>query len=244
MNQHPNGDQQVVNRARKRRLAYAIGRWWRLLVLALVGAVTFELILPLVWVYARTLQLPYSPVFVALVTWLTVVVLVYVVSEPIRIRKQQWRRMLWSPPTWLAVPVAWGLASLREHLPMALRPQSSGPDWQHAYVVGPIAAAIALALAARQLPWRRAARAVANSAGGTGLTWSEIEAWISAGERPLASGERDLFQHQRIAARIARSVVVEQRNVALLGRFGSGKSSIINLVRAEIARRPETLIVA
>lgn len=228
----------------RRRLAYAGARWGRLLGLAFLGAVAFELILPQAWVPARTLQLPYSPVFVALVTWLAVVVLVYVVSEPIRIRKQQWRRMLWYPPTWLAVAIAWGLASASERLPVALRPQSSGPDWQHAYLVGPIAAAIALALAARQLPWRRRASAVADPAEGTGFTWSEIEAWICAGERPLARGERDLFQHQRIAARIARSVVVEQRHLALLGRFGSGKSSIINLIRSEIARRPETLIVA
>jgi hypothetical protein len=212
----------------KRRLTYASGRWGRLLVLALFGAVAFELILPLVWVHARTLQLPYSPVFVELVTWLALLVLVYVVSEPVRIRKQQWRRMQWYPPTWLAVAIAWGLAAASERLPLALRPQSSGPDWQHAYIVGPIAAAIALALAARQLPWRRAARSVANPAEGTGFTWSEIEAWISAGERPLASGERDLFHHQRIAARVVRNVVVEYHSIPSPARrvptFGGGRA--------------------
>ena len=227
-----------------RRLAYSGVRWARLLVLALLGAVAFELIVPLAWQRAKSVQPPYSPAFVALTSCMAVVMLTYVISEPIRIRKRQWRRILWYPPTWLAVPIAWGLAAASERLPIALRPQSGGPDWQHAYIVGPIAAAIALGLAARQLPWRRAAGSVAGPEAGTGFTWSEIEAWISAGERPLASGERDLFQHQRIAARIVRNVVVERRDVALLGRFGSGKSSIINLVRSEIARRPETLIVA
>ena len=228
------------------RLAYSGGRWARLLVLTLLGAVAFELILPLAWQRAKIIQLPYSPTFPALTACLAVVLLAYVISEPIRIRKRQWRRTLWYPPTWLAVPLAWSLAAVSERLPMAFRPQSSGPDWQNLYTVAPIALAIALGLAARQLPWRKAATvtAPANPMEGTAFTWSEIEAWISAGERPLASGERDLFQHHRIAARIARSVAADRRHVALLGRFGSGKSSIVNLITSELARRPETLIVA
>lgn len=216
----------------------------RVLMLTLIGAIAFEVILPFVWLRARGIRPIHSPAFIALTTWLLVAALVYVVSEPIRIRKPQWRRILSYPSTWLAIPLAWGFAAASERLPLPFRPHSSGPDWQDVYTVVPIALAVALGVAARQLPWRRAGRAVAESAEGTGFTWSEIEAWISAGERPLASGERDFFQHQRIAARIAKSVVVERRHVALLGRFGSGKSSIINLVRSEIGRRPETLIVA
>jgi hypothetical protein len=217
-----------------------------LFVITLVAAVAFELILPLAWQRARSIQLPYSPSFVALSAWFAVALLAYVISEPIRIRKRQWRRMLWYPPAWLAVPLAWGLAAASERLPAAFRAQSSGPDWQDLYIVAPIALAIALGLAARQLPWRKAATvtAPANPTEGTGFTWSEIETWISAGERPLESGERDLFQHHRIAARVERSVAVDRRHVALLGRFGSGKSSILNLVTFEVTRRPETLIVA
>jgi hypothetical protein len=215
-------------------------------MLTLLGAVAFELILPLAWARARAIQFPYSPAFVALTTWLTVVVLVYVVSEPVRIRKQQWRSFLWYPPTWLAVPLAWAIAAASEHLPSVLRPQSSGPAWQDGYIVGPIGLAVILGLAARQLPWRKAAQATfdPNHTDGAGFTWADIDAWISEGERPLAPGGRDLFQHGRIAARIAKSIAVDRRHVALLGRFGTGKSSILNLVTSNLAGRPESLIVA
>jgi hypothetical protein len=145
---------------------------------------------------------------------IVVTALVYVVSEPIRIRKPQWRRMLWYPPTWLAIPLAWALAAASERLPPRFRPHSSGPDWQDVYTVVPIALAITLGVVARQLPWHRVTTVTAlrSRKEGTGFTWTEIEAWITAGERPLVGGERDLFQHHRIADRIARSVAVERRH--------------------------------
>lgn len=154
--------------------------------------------------------------------------------------------MLWYPPVWLAVPLAWGLAAASERLPVAFRPQSGGPAWQHFYPIAPIVLAVTLALALRQLPWRTTAKGIipSQTADDPGLTWREIEAWIAGGERPITRGERDLFQHRRIAARIVRSVAADRRHVALLGRFGSGKSSILNLVAAELAQWPETLIVA
>lgn len=111
------------DRSLKHRLAYSGGRWARVLVLTLLGAVAFELILPLAWSRAKNVQLPYSPGFVGLLTWLAVVLLVYVISEPIRIRKHQWRRMLWYPPAWLAVALAWGLAAASERLPLAFQPR-------------------------------------------------------------------------------------------------------------------------
>ncbi len=230
----------------KHRLACSGGRWARLLALTVLGAVAFEMVLPLSWEYAKRVHLPFSPPFVALTTWLAVLLLVYVVSEPIRIRKRQWRRMLWYPPVWLGVPLAWGLAAASEQLPVALRPQSSGPAWQYVYPIAPTVLAIALALALRQLPWRRVPKGMgsSNTANDSGITWREIEAWIGGGERPITGSERDLFQHRRIAARIARSVVADRRHVALLGRFGSGKSSILNLVTAQLAQSPETWVIA
>ena len=221
-------------------------RWVNMAGLALLGAVAFELILPLAWQQAKGIQLPYSPTFLALTVWLAVVLLTYRVSEPIRVRKRQWRRTLCYPPTWLAVPLACGLAAVSERLPVAFRPQSSGPDWQNLGTVVPIALAVALGVAARQLPWRRPATVTAPPipTNETGFTWGEIDAWLSAGERPLASGDRDMFQHNRIVARVVNNVAVDRRHVALLGRFGSGKSSILNLVVAELARLPDTLVVA
>ena len=135
---------------------------------------------------------------------------------------------------------------MSERLPVAFRPQSSGPDWQNLGTVVPIALAVALGVAARQLPWRRPTTVTASPipTDETGFTWGEIEAWLSAGERPLASGDRDMFQRNRIVARVVNNVAVDRRHVALLGRFGSGKSSILNLFVAELARQPDTLVVA
>ena len=70
------------------RLVYSSIRWINMVVLALFGAVAFELIFPLAWQQAKGIQLPYSPTFLALTVWLAVVLLTYRVSEPIRVRKR------------------------------------------------------------------------------------------------------------------------------------------------------------
>jgi hypothetical protein len=195
----------------------------------------------------RGVPLPHPPAFVALTTLLAVVLLVYVVSEPLRIRKRAWRALLWYPPVWVAIPLAWAFAAASEWLPAEIRPYTIGPQsaWQNLSTVAPIALAIVFALTIRQLPLRRSVTGLApsNAADEPGLTWMEIEPWISEGERPVSSGERDLFQSHRIAARIAKGVSRDGRHVALLGRFGSGKSSILNLVKAELGQLPETFVV-
>ena len=117
-------------------------RWLRVLALSVGGAMVFELVLPRAWAYAKGLQLEYSPSFVAVTTWVSSLVLFYVVSEPVRLRGRQWRYLLLYPPTWLAVPVAWALAAASESLAVGLRPQLTGPDWRHAFPVLPIAAAL------------------------------------------------------------------------------------------------------
>jgi hypothetical protein len=230
------------------RLAAVTWRWANLLLLAVLAAVTFEVALPFAWNILKARTLPFSPPFFALVALLATSLLVYVVGEPIRIRRSQWRSILWYPSTWLAVPLACGMAALAERLPAPLRPYigSQSPDWQHFWLVGPVFAAVAIGLFLRQLPWRKKDGAAnAPAAGGrSGFAWNDIEDWISAGERPLKRGDKDLFQHQRIADRIAKHVAVDRRNVALLGRFGSGKTSILNLVAAALSGRADTIVVA
>lgn len=53
-------------------------------------------------------------------------------------------------------------------------------------------------------------------------------------ERPIASEEADLFQHKRIASEIERVIFgntgINGRVIALYGRNGSGKTSILNLL--------------
>ena len=230
------------------RVARATWRWANLLLLAVLGAIVFEAILPRAWAIARVSALSLSPLFIMVVVLLTTSILAYVVAEPIRIRRHQWRRMLWHPSTWLAIPLACGIAAIAERLPAPFRPYSGSlvPDWQQLWLVLPIGGALAVGLFLRQLPWRKARHAVVPSSAGNadGFNWSDIEEWISVGERPLTGGEKDLFQHQRIADRIVKHVVLDHRNVALLGRFGSGKTSILNLVAAALRGRAETFVLA
>ena len=157
-----------------------------------------------------------------------------------------WPNLLWYPPTWLAIPLACALAALSEKLLPTLRPEILAPSWHDPYILVPIALAVLLGFAARQLPCRQSPslRLQHRPAHAPHLTWPEIAAWLSHGERPLASTERDLFRRHQIAARIATRIAADQHHVALLGRFGSGKSSTLNIVRAELARHPGTLLVA
>jgi hypothetical protein len=228
------------------RLRRSIIRWARVLALAVLGAVVFELILPRAWALVRWTTPQYSPPFIALVTWLVTLILFYALCEPIRVRRRQWSRLFWYPPIWLAMGLAWGLAAASENLPSSVRPQTTGPDWQHAYPVIPIVMAFVISILLRQLPWRsRAAHGMPSASNDEfRLTWRELEEWIDAGERPVASGERDLFRHRAVAIRIAQLAGGEGRPVALLGEFGTGKSSILNAVRAELDRITPTVIVA
>ena len=230
-------------RLRRRR---SIGRWVRVLCLSVIAAIVFELILPPAWGYVSRVSLPYSPAFIGVVTWVLSLILFYVVTEPLRIRRRQWGNMLWYPPVWSAVLFGWVLAAVSERLPPGIRPQTVGPDWQHVYPIVPIVVALGIAIFLRQLPWRRTATLPEPSAISRDgrITWQNIADWISAGEHPIKSGEHDLFHHQPVASRIAHVVGLEGRPVALLGRFGTGKTSILNLARAELGRLTPTVIVA
>ena len=229
-----------------RRLLYSLQRWVDLLALTLLGTLAFQLVLPLTWPRAQDISLPYPPFFVSLAALVATTLLTYLFAEPVRIRIGHWPKLLWYPPTWLAVPLACALAALTEKLPPTLRPETVAPSWHDPYILVPITLAVLLGFAARQFPWRKSPSLPLQHcpAHAPHLTWSEIAAWLSHGERPLTSTERDLFRRHRVAARIATSIAADQHRVALLGRFGSGKSSTLNFVLAELARDPDTILVA
>ncbi len=75
------------------------------------------------------------------------------------------------------------------------------------------------------------------------LDWEVVHRWLGAGERPLDSTELDMFQHRRLATRIAKAVGRDGRSVALLGQFGAGKTSILNTVRSELSTFKQTIAV-
>ena len=77
-------------------------------------------------------------------------------------------------------------------------------------------------------------------------SWGQIHDWISANERPITTDGQDLFGRAPVATRIAEALR-EGRSVALLGAFGTGKSSILNLVLAKLRQcstRTTRIIVA
>ena len=232
-------------------------RWIHALLLTLVFFVAWELISPLVWRLFSDVETPYTSASKELVAWLFTLLLFYLLAEPVRfrlLRRQQWRGFWLYPPLWFAVPLSLVLLGAREMwLPAGLAAYSSNsPSLIPREWVAAAAALVAVLL--RQLP--RALRRKSSMASQAENTSSEhsgskdqgspdgIEEWISSGERPLQSDEEDLFGHRRLSTRITRVIGEEKRSVALLGEFGTGKSSILNLVRAELGSVSFTVIVA
>ncbi|WP_428303733.1 P-loop NTPase fold protein [Lacipirellula sp.] len=71
-------------------------------------------------------------------------------------------------------------------------------------------------------------------------TSSELaESW-SAIERPIESADDDRFDHQFIAKRITRRLLGESKaTVGIVGEYGSGKSSIVNMVKQQASYATE-----
>src|SRR5687768_12039347 len=67
------------------RVTRAIWRWANLLLLAVLGAIVFEAIVPFAWAVVRVRALSLSPPFIVVVVLLTTSLLAYVIAEPVRI---------------------------------------------------------------------------------------------------------------------------------------------------------------
>ena len=228
------------------RSGHSIRRWARVLAYTVVIAIVLKLILPLVWDFLCKASLAYSPIFIGLVTWVLTVILFYVAIDLLHIRQSQLRSMLRYPPLWSAAPLACVFAATGEDLPSGVCTNTVAPDRQHFYLIAFVLLALGVAILFRWLLESGRARPQEPSATRHqgGISWQDISNWISAGERPITSAERDLFQHHRVAKRIAHTVGAEGRPLALLGGFGTGKTSILNLARVEMGRITPIVIVA
>ena len=236
------------------RLRHATRRWLRIFGFAIFGAIEFHVILPLAWHWVRPINLPYTPFFIKTATLLGTFLLLYLLLEPIRIRRGQWSTYAWYPPLWFSLVLACALAAGMDCLPVDIRPSTERLHWHQIDVILPIVAVFLAAMLLRQVPRPSPLPSSARSHRNTNETtsvarspgtwcWGRIRDWISAGEHPITDDRHDLFARAPVADRIARSLQ-EGRSVALLGAYGTGKSSILNLVRAKLAQGSNTTIVA
>ena len=218
-------------------------RWMEIIGYAIAGAFVFNLGLPIgASLLAKVLPPPgYHPWFVLIVTLLFVFVVAFVVAEPLRIRRKHWEHIGRYPPLWLALVLSVVLiVGVDEVFPPSWRPLDGDQTALGALltVVGLFVAAVAL----RQLPWRRPSpsRMVVDPAADA-LEWEGLKDWF-AKEEPT---ERDLFDHALLSARIARTLLdtINKQSIALLGPYGSGKSSILARVRHELEESDNPFVI-
>lgn len=114
-----------------------------------------------------------------------------------------------------------------------MRPLVGVPDWIDWFVIPPTLVAVGAAIALRQLPWvqKRRHRTVSN-APTTEWNWEEFRKWFG-NEGPA---EVDYFNHSPVSARMVQTLldVSRDQSIALLGPFGSGKTTILERVRTEL----------
>lgn len=68
--------------------------------------------------------------------------------------------------------------------------------------------------------------------------------WIESGEQPITAQADDLFSRASVVDSIVEHIMNDERTTALLGPMGSGKTSILNIVFEDLAKkRPNTLVV-
>ena len=226
------------------RFRHAIRRWLHIITLAILGAVEFNLILPFAWPWVRSIDLPYSPLFIKVATLFTAFLLFYLVLEPIRVRSGQWSTFAWYPPIWASPVLACVFAAWTDRLPVDIRPHTMSLHWQQPDIILPIIGTFLLAMFVRQVqrasppnwttePCRTTVDTSGDPQPPSTWSWGQIHDWISANERPITTDGQDLFGRAPVATRIAEALR-EGRSVALLGAFGTGKSSILNLVLAKL----------
>ena len=226
------------------RLRRSATRWFSVLCFGTLGFVAFESLLPLASRAVLPFTPPYHSEFASILTWVTTFLLFYVATEPIRIRRRQWPRLLWYPPVWVSIPIAYLLAVAAEHFYAPIRAQTANLNWQQVDILLPVAAALLAAVILHQLPWKRREDIEPTPSTTPDLISEGLQEWLSSGEYPIRRADQDLFQHHRVSTRIATTLVRDARSVALLGDFGSGKTSILNLLRAELQRTNSTIAVA
>ena len=219
------------------RFRISLWRWASILAMAVIGAVVFEASLPVGWYYVRALPDPldgYSVWFLRVAILAALLFLAFLVAESIRFRLRHIPGLLHYPPFWFSVVLGLVFALLVDIL---LPPLQAGvvPSWRQLDVLLPLVIVAVIAVGIRQLPWKRPARSEPDPELPATVTWHVVQEW-SRREDPLTDGP-DLLGHEPIMERIHDAVVrPEERAFALVGPVGSGKTSILNLLRQRLLR--------
>lgn len=219
-------------------------RWCDILVYGVAAAFAFEILLPIGIRLSKRIPVldAYAPWLLLLGSYGAIFVAAFIVCEPIRIRSGHWRYVLRYPPIWFAAALAVGLAIAAASAPAPIRPLVGVPDWVDWFVVLPTLFAVGAAIALRQLPWvqKRRRRSVSNAPSAE-WNWQEFEKWFG-NEQPA---DVDYFNHSPVSARMVQTLlnVSRDQSIALLGPFGSGKTTILERVRTELEDSDSPVIV-
>lgn len=210
-------------------------RWLDIVILGLVAAVAFEVALPVGVGLLSRLAFPtwWGPFAIRSVAWIAVAALMFLLTEPLRLRATQWRSVFRYPPLWIAIAMGVVIAALVEPL-LLPRTGSVGQGWRDWELLLPLVGAAAAGASIRLIAAssrRPAGRVYPTAEPITISDWKALSEWVGA-EAPACG---DLFAHLPIAARIAGALRRDRdTGIAVLGGYGSGKTSIVNWARQEV----------
>ena len=159
------------------RLWRSVTRWFSVLSFGILGFIAFESLLPFASSVVLSLSLPYHPEFALILTWVATFLLFYMATEPIRIRRRQWSRLLWYPSAWVSIPIAYLLAVAAERFYAPVRAQTANLNWQQVEVALPIATALLAAIILHQLPWKRLDHIELTPSQTPNLTPERLQEW-------------------------------------------------------------------
>jgi len=218
-------------------------RWFDLIVYAVVAAFVFEILLPIGIRVSKRVPLldAYAPWLLLIGCYGLIFAVAFIACEAIRIRSGHWRYSHRYPPLWVAVVLTLVLAVFAARGPASIRPLSGVPDWTDWFVLLPTCLTVLAAMALRQIPWADKRRRSASNANPDKWDWKTFEKWFRT-EEPA---ELDYFDHSPVSARIAQTLLDESRDqsVALLGPFGSGKTTILERARTQLEDSDSPVII-
>jgi hypothetical protein len=214
-------------------------RWLYILFLSIVGTATFFLTLPLG--HALTSRIPdvsYSPWFIWVLTVAWEVIVLSLAAAGLRFKLSQMPLLLRHPPLWVAavLGLAVGMALWVSGLSPLETPRPSRDLLLLLLLAVVVAAASGPLSRSRFDAGEEALGYEGEAIAAAGTDWLQLADW-AARERPIGPDSADLFERGQIVGRIVgflKKPWGRDESVALLGPFGSGKTSILALVQRQL----------